>query len=79
MGLKNGKSKWILLHIEVQSYFEKLFGRRMFIIFSWLFTKYDESSVALAIYICVLHNYLTVLKGFVSRCTKLDVRCTNRN
>jgi hypothetical protein len=50
MGLKNGKSKWILLHIEVQSYFEKLFGRRMFIIFSWLFTKYDESLVALAIY-----------------------------
>ena len=50
MQLKNGKSKWILLHIEVQSYFEKLFGRRMFIIFSWLFTKYDESLVALAIY-----------------------------
>jgi hypothetical protein len=50
MQLKNGESKWILLHIEVQSYFEKLFGRRMFIIFSWLFSKYNESLVALVIY-----------------------------
>jgi hypothetical protein len=29
--LKDGSEKWLLIHIEVQGYYEKEFGRRMFI------------------------------------------------
>ncbi len=48
--LKNGTSQWILVHIEIQSYFEKLFSKRMYQMFSMIFNKYDHKIVALAIY-----------------------------
>lgn len=48
--LKDGTEKWILVHIEVQSYFEKLFAKRMYQIFSMIFNKYDHKIVAIAIY-----------------------------
>lgn len=48
--LKGGTEKWILIHIEVQSYFEKLFSRRMYEMFSMIFNKYKHPIVALAIY-----------------------------
>ena len=48
--LKDGTEKWILVHIEIQSYFEKLFSKRMYQIFSMIFHKYDHKIVAIAIY-----------------------------
>ena len=48
--LKSGITKWVFVHIEVQSYFERFFGKRMFEFFSWIFNKYGQSIVAIAIY-----------------------------
>ena len=48
--LKDGTEKWILVHIEIQSYFEKWFSKRMYQIFSMIFHKYDHKIVAVAIY-----------------------------
>ena len=36
--LKDGTEKWILVHIEIQSYFEKLFSKRMYQMFSMIFS-----------------------------------------
>lgn len=49
--LKNGKSKFIILHIEFQGSGEKLFRLRMFTYFMYIFFKYKTTDVtALAIY-----------------------------
>ena len=48
--LKDGTEKWILIHIEVQSYFEKLFSKRMYEMFSMIFNKHMHPIVAIAIY-----------------------------
>ncbi len=48
--LKDGTEKWILVHIEIQSYFERLFPKRMYQMFSMIFNKYDHEIVAIAIY-----------------------------
>ena len=48
--LKSGIEKWIFIHIEVQSYFDRFFGRRMYEFFSWIFNKYGQAIAAVAIY-----------------------------
>ena len=48
--LKNGKEKWILVHVEIQGYFEKAFGKRMYIYHYRIFEKFQKSVTALAIY-----------------------------
>ncbi len=48
--LKTGEARWILLHLEVQSYFETDFNKRMFLLYSWIFGKFDQKIAALAIY-----------------------------
>ena len=48
--LKDGSQKWLLIHIEVQSFFEKDFARRMFIYFYRIFDKYDKEITAIAIF-----------------------------
>jgi hypothetical protein len=47
---KTGESRWILLHLEVQSYFETDFNKRMFLLYSWIYGKFDQEIAALAIY-----------------------------
>jgi hypothetical protein len=48
--LKTGEARWILLHLEVQSYFETDFNKRMFLLYSWIYGKFDQDIAALAIY-----------------------------
>lgn len=39
---KNGKEHWILVHIEVQGYYDPNFAKRMYIYFVRLKEKYDK-------------------------------------
>ncbi|MBC7473392.1 MAG: Rpn family recombination-promoting nuclease/putative transposase [Candidatus Sericytochromatia bacterium] len=48
--LKNGDNKWILLHIEIQSYEDKDFAKRMYHYYSRIFDKYDEEIEAIAVF-----------------------------
>ena len=48
--LKDGASRIILIHVEVQSTFEKDFPERMFVYFSMIYLRHREELVALAIY-----------------------------
>ena len=48
--LKNGKDKLILIHIEIQSYFEKLFSKRLFFMYSLIFQRHNQDIVTLAVY-----------------------------
>lgn len=49
--LKDGSEKWILLHIEIQSYFETNFSKRMFTYYYLIIEKYgDIDLTAIAIY-----------------------------
>ncbi|MBC7525773.1 MAG: Rpn family recombination-promoting nuclease/putative transposase [Flavobacterium sp.] len=48
--LKNNDIKWILLHIEVQSYKDKDFAKRMYHYYSRIFDKYDKEIEAIAVY-----------------------------
>lgn len=48
--LKNNGTKWILLHIEIQSYKDKDFAKRMYHYYSRIFDKYDKEIEAIAIY-----------------------------
>jgi len=48
--LKNGKEKWILVHIEVQSSYKANFSARMFKYFYRIFDKYEEKIAAIAIF-----------------------------
>jgi hypothetical protein len=47
---KAGTEEWILIHIEVQGYYEKDFGKRMFQYFYRLLDRYDKPVTALAIF-----------------------------
>lgn len=46
---KNGKEKWILVHIEVQGYTDKNFAKRMFTYYYRILDKYDKPITAFAI------------------------------
>lgn len=49
--LKDGTETWILIHIEVQSFFEKDFAKRMLDYWVLLYTRYEvEAITALAIF-----------------------------
>lgn len=48
--LKNNETKWILLHIEIQSYEDKNFAKRMYHYYSRIFDKYDKEIEAVAIF-----------------------------
>ena len=47
---KTGVEEWILIHIEVQGYYEKEFSKRMFSYFYRLLDKYNMPVTALAIF-----------------------------
>ncbi len=49
--LKNGQEKWLLIHIEVQSYHEVEFAKRMFIYNYRIFDRYGIDVVSLAVLI----------------------------
>jgi predicted transposase/invertase (TIGR01784 family) len=48
--LKDGRENWILVHLEVQGYYEADFSDRMFKYFYRIYDKYDKKIVALAIF-----------------------------
>ncbi|MFN8672546.1 MAG: Rpn family recombination-promoting nuclease/putative transposase [Candidatus Sericytochromatia bacterium] len=48
--LKNGKSKWILLNIEIQSYEDSNFAKRMYQHYARIFDKFDKEIDAIVIY-----------------------------
>jgi len=48
--LKNGQEQWLLVHIEVQGYYDKEFAKRMFTYFYRIYDKYDKPIVAIAIF-----------------------------
>ncbi len=47
--LRDGSTKWILIHIEVQGYADPNFAKRMFIYFYRILDKYQKPITALAI------------------------------
>ena len=47
--LKDGSERWLLIHIEVQSYFERDFAKRMFVYNYRIFDRYNKDVVSLAI------------------------------
>ncbi|MBN2373818.1 hypothetical protein JXL19_08525 [bacterium] len=47
--LKDGQEKWLLVHIEVQGYYEKGFAERMFICNYRIFDRYRKEIISLAI------------------------------
>ncbi|BAV05335.1 hypothetical protein FLA_1342 [Filimonas lacunae] len=47
---KEGKDKWILVHVEVQGYDDKHFAKRMFTYFYRILDKYDKPVTAVAIF-----------------------------
>jgi predicted transposase/invertase (TIGR01784 family) len=48
--LKNGTTKWILIHIEVQGYKDGTFSFRMFTYFYRILDRYQQNIIALAIF-----------------------------
>ncbi|OCL28603.1 hypothetical protein U472_00615 [Orenia metallireducens] len=48
--LKDGTENWILVHLEVQGYYEKEFSERMFKYFYRIYDKYSKKIVAFAIF-----------------------------
>lgn len=48
--LKDGAENWILIHIEVQGYYEIQFSERMFKYFYRIYDKYSKKIVALTIF-----------------------------
>ena len=48
--LKDGTEKWILIHVEVQSRFERWIAKRMFYLYSMISLKHDKEVVALVVY-----------------------------
>ncbi len=48
--LKNGKEKWIFVHIEVQSYHDKNFGERMLVTYYRIRERKGKKITALAIF-----------------------------
>ena len=47
--LKDGKERWLLIHIEVQNYQEQDFARRMFVYYYRIFDKYNHNAVSLVV------------------------------
>ncbi|MDQ7032201.1 MAG: Rpn family recombination-promoting nuclease/putative transposase [Desulfonauticus sp.] len=43
----DGTEKWLLIHIEVQGYYEKEFSKRMFVYNYRIFDRYDKDVVSL--------------------------------
>ena len=48
--LKSGKEEWIFIHIEAQSYHDKLFALRMFTMYYRIWDKYGIDIVAIAVF-----------------------------
>ncbi|MFD2523996.1 RpnC/YadD family protein [Emticicia soli] len=48
--MKDGREEWILVHIEVQGYKDKLFAERMFTYYYRIFDKYNKPITAFAIF-----------------------------
>ncbi|MFN8674536.1 MAG: Rpn family recombination-promoting nuclease/putative transposase [Candidatus Sericytochromatia bacterium] len=48
--LKNGNKKWILLNIEIQSYEDSDFAKRMYQHYARIFDKFDKEIDAIVIY-----------------------------
>lgn len=48
--LKSGKEQWVLIHIEVQGYYDKDFEERMFIYYYRIFDTFKKDIVSLAIF-----------------------------
>ena len=53
----DGEEHWILIHIEIQGYFDPLFPKRMYIYFVRLTEKYDKSISAIAVFSDGVKNY----------------------
>ena len=47
---KNGVEEWLLIHIEVQGYNDKLFTRRMFTYFCRILDRFDKEVASIAIF-----------------------------
>jgi hypothetical protein len=55
--LKDGKDKWVLIHIEVQGYRDTEFSERMFKYFYRIYDKYNEKILAIAILTDSIEDY----------------------
>ncbi len=55
--LPDGKETWLLIHIEVQGYYEAEFARRMYIYNYRLFDRYKTEIVSLAVLTDANYNY----------------------
>ncbi len=55
--LKNGEEKWVLVHIEVQGYIDKVFPKRMFTYYYRILDKFDKKITAIAILTDENKNY----------------------
>jgi hypothetical protein len=47
---KDGTEEWILIHLEVQGYYDKLFARRMFTYFYRILDRFDKEVASIAIF-----------------------------
>lgn len=48
--LKNGQEQWILIHAEVQGYYDKAFTERMWSYFYRIYDKYKQKIAAIAVF-----------------------------
>jgi hypothetical protein len=55
--LKDGSQKWILIHIEVQGFYDVSFEKRMYIYNYRIFDRYDQEVVSLSILADADENY----------------------
>lgn len=55
--LKDGKETWLLIHIEVQGYYEKEFPKRMYIYNYRIFDRYNKEVISLAILTDISDNF----------------------
>ncbi|OPX25764.1 MAG: hypothetical protein B1H02_00625 [Candidatus Latescibacteria bacterium 4484_107] len=55
--LKAGGERWVLVHVEVQGYWDKDFPRRMFTIFYRLLDKFAKDIVSLAVFSDARRSY----------------------
>lgn len=46
----NGQEEWVLIHIEVQGYYDKAFAKRMYQYYNRIWDKYDKEITAIAIF-----------------------------
>jgi hypothetical protein len=57
VSLKNGEEKWLLIHVEVQGYYEQAFSKRMYIYNYRIFDRYGIDVVSLAILLDSSRSY----------------------